>query len=474
MSTPHDGASWGIRNLDPVTDFNKVEAESKPILMADILSALSYALDLTEGQPMGHSVRTCLIAMRIGRTLGLSDAELRDLYFASLLKDAGCSSNSARIQKIFGGDELISKRNVKLVDWSSNLESIKFAFANTEREGTLRGKLSRMLKSLGPPTAVMDQVTKARCSRGAQIALELGFGKRVSGTIYALDEHWDGRGSPEHLQGGAIPILARVLCLAQTLEVLFQTFGLNEAMAIVRKRTGAWFDPEVTFAAVELELDDLFWAEIGDMARTNALHIETPATLEYAGESDIDQICRAFASIIDAKSTFTGEHSTRVTGYAVEIGEALEFDDARLAILRRASLLHDIGKLGVSNAILEKPGALDDDEFAQVKKHPYFTQQILALVQGFERITEVAAAHHERLDGRGYFQGLDASQLDTDMRILAVADVFDALSARRPYRDALPRHQVFEIMSREGGNALDLDCIDVLKGLYKCEVAQAA
>lgn len=451
------------------------DANPSPTLyIADILSALSYALDLTEGQPMGHSVRTCLIAMRLGQAINLPEHDQRDLYFASLLKDAGCSSNSVRIHKIFGGDELISKRNVKLIDWSSNLESIKFAFSNTERGGTFAMKLQTMLKSLGSPTAVMDGVTKARCTRGAQIALQLGFGKNVADAIYALDEHWDGKGSPEHKQGDSIPILARILCLAQTLEVLYQTFGLDEALAIVRKRTGSWFDPQVTFAAMSLETDSSFWMGISDSARTQALQLETPASVQAATESDIDQICEAFASIIDAKSTFTGEHSTRVTQYSLALADALEFDEDRRRVVKRAALLHDIGKLGVPNSILEKPGSLTDEEFAVIKRHPYHTQEILGHIAGFDRITEVAAAHHERLDGSGYFQGLDASKLDMDMRIIAAADVFDALSAKRPYRDALPIAKVMQIMEKESGSGLDETCVEILRDQFSTPEQLAA
>ena len=436
--------------------------EQGQLYTADILSALSYALDLTEGQPMGHSVRTCLIALRIGEILGLSDLERRDLYFASLLKDAGCSSNSVRIHKIFGGDELISKRHVKLIDWSSNLESIKFAFANTERGGTFGMKLQTMIRSLGTPRTIMDGVTKARCSRGAQIALQLGFGNSVAEAIYALDEHWNGKGSPEHLSGDSIPILARILCLAQTLEVLYQTFGLDEALSIVRKRTGSWFDPQVSFAAIALETETQFWLSLSDLSRHHLLHLESAACFEIATDASIDQICEAFASIIDAKSAFTGEHSVRVTRYSVHIAEALGLDSDQVRVVKRAALLHDIGKLGVPCSILEKPSKLSDVEFEVVKKHPYFTEQILGHIAGFDRITQVAAAHHERLDGKGYFQGLTASQLDIEMRMIAAADVFDALSAKRPYRDALPHEKVMEIMRSEAGTGLDPTCIEAL------------
>lgn len=430
--------------------------------VADILSALSFALDLTEGQPMGHAVRTCTIATRIGRVLGISESEMRDLYFACLLKDAGCSSNSVRIHKIFGGDELISKRNVKLIDWSSNLESIKFAFANTARGGTFGMKIQTMIKALGPPRAIMDSVTKARCSRGAQIALQLGFGTSVANAIYALDEHWDGKGSPERVSGEDIPLLARIMCLSQTLEVLFQAFGLEEALAIVRKRTGAWFDPQVAFAAMSLESDSTLWQSISAQGRPTTLQLESEAPFQIATDADIDQICEAFASIIDAKSAFTGEHSSRVTEYSVQIATALNLGADQRRVIRRSALLHDIGKLGVPSSILEKPGALTDEEFAVVRKHPYYTDQILRHIVGFERIAEVASAHHERLDGRGYFQGLDAGKLDVEMRIIAAADVFDALSAKRPYRDALPLPKVMEIMRGEAGSALDPECVEAL------------
>jgi HD-GYP domain-containing protein (c-di-GMP phosphodiesterase class II) len=152
-----------------------------------------------------------------------------------------------------------------------------------------------------------------------------------------------------------------------------------------------------------------------------------------------------------------------VCQYTLQIAQALGINGERLTMLRRASLLHDVGKLAVSNAILDKPGKPNDEEWASIKKHPYYTQQVLGQITGFERLADVACAHHERLDGRGYFRGLTADQLDLDMRIIAVADVYDALSAERPYRGALSPSEVFAIMDKDAGIALDADCIDVLK-----------
>ena len=182
-------------------------------------------------------------------------------------------------------------------------------------------------------------------------------------------------------------------------------------------------------------------------------------------DTSLDKVCQCFAEIIDAKSTFTGEHSTRVTGYALELAQYFQFEKERLKTLEHAALLHDIGKLGVSNSILEKPGRLDAEEFNKVKEHPYLSTKILTPIRGFERVTEIASAHHERLDGKGYWQGLSGDQLDLDMRILTVSDVFDALTARRPYRDAMSADEALKIMRKDEGTAFDPSCLRALEDI---------
>ncbi|RYG25010.1 HD domain-containing protein [bacterium] len=438
---------------------------SARVRYADILSALSYALDLVEGQSVGHAVRTCLISMRIAERLGLTEAEQADLYFAALLKDAGCSTNSVQIHINFGDDHG-AKKAVKLIDWTKKLDCLVFGLKTVHRDKSLPERLRRMVQTLNDPEAGMVEMTRTRCDRGAQIALQLGFGTPVAEAVRSLDEHWDGFGAPFGLKGEAVPILARILGLAQTLDVLVQATGRHAGFRTIRKRSGRWFDPIVVQAALSLEHDEVFWQTMGDDARNRALELATPATVRMVGEAGIDATCDAFASIIDAKSSFTASHSQRVTQYALDMGEMLGFDDARMAVLRRAGLLHDIGKLGVPTSVLEKPGKLTDAEFGIVRSHPLNTERILSMIDGFGRVTEVAAAHHERLDGRGYHRGIPAEMLDTDMRTLAVADVFDALSAERPYRGALPMAEVFAIMEREGGAALDLDLVRLLKEKY--------
>ncbi|HWD38456.1 MAG TPA: HD domain-containing phosphohydrolase [Fimbriimonas sp.] len=441
--------------------------------MADILSALSHALDMVEGQPRGHAARTAYIADRIADEIELDEGNRQEILYTSLLKDAGCSDNSARIHQIFGGDDLLTKNRVKVIDWSSKLESVKFAYANMERGGAVVQKLRRMVASLSTPDASMDALTRARCTRGAGIAKKLGFSDAVAEGVANVDEHWDGRGAPYKLSGERVPLYARIVGLAQTFEVFVSTFGLQAGLQMLQERNGKWFDPELVRAVFGFSQDTPFWsrhqAHLGDPNETLPSEIQGCE----ASATDIDAVCSAFAEIVDAKSDFTGQHSARVCEYSVELGRYFRFDSERLSILRRAALLHDLGKLGVSNAVLDKPGRLTEAEFAAVKLHPQFTDEILRRIEGFHRIADVASAHHERLNGSGYWQGFDSEQLDLDMRVVAVADVFDALSAERPYREALPLERVFSILDQESGTHLDPECVSAMKTLHRSSAVAA-
>lgn len=441
------------------------ETPHQTLCLAEVLSSLSYALDLTSGQVRGHAERTCLIGMRLGASVGMEEEALNSLYHALLMKDAGCSSNAARMFEIYGSDDIQAKYASKIVDWTNIIEAIKYAAAHTLPEGSLLARAGKMVKLAGIKN-VGDQLMLARCSRGAQIALSLGLGQETADCIKYLDEHWDGHGAPHHLVGDTIPLSARIACLAQTLEVFAQTFGLGPAYEMIRARSGRWFDPELVHAAHEFRQDDTFWNSVREMPHAALLGMDIQAATEAATDARVDSVCDAFAQIVDAKSQFTGEHSTRVCTYTLEIADGLGITGERRTTLRRAALLHDIGKLAVPNSVLDKNGKPTDEEWACIRRHPFHSQQILERIGGFERITQIAAAHHERLDGKGYFRGLTADVLSVEMRALAVADVFDALSANRPYRDAMSIDEVFSILDSE---SLDPDCVGILRDNYRTQ-----
>ena len=231
----------------------------------------------------------------------------------------------------------------------------------------------------------------------------LGFSEATREAIRTLDEHWDGHGMPEGLSGAAIPLLGRIVGLAQSVEVFASSFGVDAAIGIAIERRGRWFDPALVDALESFAEDDDFWAQLLSRSPERYLAaLEPEDQILIADEERLDDIARAFARVIDAKSPFTYLHSERVAELSVTIGRRLHFDEVELRDLRRAGMLHDIGKLGVSTLILDKPDRLTERERAEIRVHPAYTQRILERVTAFAGIVEIASAHPERLDGKGY------------------------------------------------------------------------
>jgi HD-GYP domain-containing protein (c-di-GMP phosphodiesterase class II) len=431
--------------------------------LSEILSALSYALDITEGQPQGHAVRSCLIGMRLAEAIGFPPAERGSLFYALLLKDLGCSSNASRLCGLFGADDRDLKREHKLTDWSEPMPALAYALRNAAPEASPLAKVMRVASLAVNERGSAREMVRTRCERGADIAAMLGFSQVTRDAIRSLDEHWDGRGLPCGLAGDAIPMAGRILGLAQSVEVFASAYGVESALAVAIERSGAWFDPALVGALRGLRRDTGFWEKVlGPDPAAPLATLEPEDQVLLADDARLDDIAAAFARVIDAKSPYTFRHSEGVAEAAVGIGLTLELEDAELRDLRRAGLLHDIGKLGVSNLILDKPGRLTEPEMAQVRLHPAFTQQILARVPAFESIVETASAHHERIDGKGYHRGLPGERLDACARALAVADVYEALSADRPYRAGLPRDEVMAILRRQTGAGLCPESVEAL------------
>jgi HD-GYP domain-containing protein (c-di-GMP phosphodiesterase class II) len=438
-----------------------VNAQPRRIALSEVIGGLSYALDLTEGEPPGHAVRSCLIGMRIAAEFGL-DAETRShLYYALLLKDAGCSANSARMAALFGADDHRAKRTSKRVNWSGRFPAFLWALRTVAPEGPTRRRLERLLaiKGEGEVTRALMQ---ARCDRGAEIAHLLGFAPATAEAIRALDEHWDGRGQPRGLRGEEIPVLGRILCLAQTAEIFHADGGLDAAWAVARRRRGGWFDPQLVDAFGVVCGDAAFWRMLPEL---DVSPWEPGDRLLVADDARLDAIAYAFAGVIDAKSPWTYRHSDRACVIVVGLAAALGAGDEELTDLRRAALLHDVGKLAVSNRILDKPAKLTPAELAKVREHPVVTRRILERVPGFGPLAPVAAAHHERLDGSGYPLGLAGEELTTPMRLLAVADVYEALTSERPYRAAMTSEEAIAIIRVQAPHHLDADAATALATL---------
>src|SRR5580700_7376996 len=421
------------------------------IRLSDVVSALSAALDLTEGQTMGHAVRSCILGMRIAEELHLPVQDSHDLYYALLLKDAGCSSNSARMHQILGSDDIRAKREVKFEDWTKpSLSGLRYLLRNVLPGSSLPRRLVKAVELGLEQNRNNAEVIGARCERGAEIARKIGLNQASADAIRSLDEHWSGAGYPEHRKGQQIPILARIMNVSQTLEVFASARGPAQAVRVVAERGGSWFDPEIVRIVTSLEHDEKLWERVqSENAREHVLQME-PGTAIRASAERIDNICRAFAEVIDAKSPYTFTHSMGVAEAAVDISEGLGLAPQTTAMVRRAALLHDVGKLNV-------------EEWRTMKMHPVYTKVILEKITGFKDLAFVAAAHHERLDGKGYPEGLTGEQLPLTARIICVGDVYQALCEKRPYRDSLPAKVVFGMMAEDASTRLDAECLTALK-----------
>jgi len=438
---------------------------SRPVAirLSGVLEGLSHALDLTEGHPRGHAARSSLIGLRIGQALGLSPIDQTELLYAMLLKDAGCSSNAPVVHDLFGGNDQEVKRAVWLRDWRRMPEQLAYAVQYVGKGSTFVARLRRFgrFAVLGRRGSG-ERIFTVRCERGAEIARKIGFSDRVPDAIRTMDEHWDGGGYPYGLRGEELPLFARIIGLAQVMEIFWGLGGPALAVAIARERSGRWFDPDLVDALQEIDGDNTFWQRLEHTSIEQDVLAHVPADLEaVADDARLDRIADAFALIIDAKSPFTFDHSRRVAQYALAINARLGDRAVDAVRLRRAALLHDVGKLTVPNRILDKPGTLDAEEWTLVRQHPAHTLSILERVPVFAEFAMDAANHHEWIDGHGYCRGLTGDALSTTARILAVADVVDALSADRPYRAGMPAERVRSILESEAGTHFDRPCVDV-------------
>jgi putative nucleotidyltransferase with HDIG domain len=448
--------------------------EPSGIRLAELLGALSQALDITEGQPEGHCIRCCWIGINVGRELGLSDPEIWELYYTLLLKDLGCSSNAARICQLYLTDDLSFKHDYKSIG-DRLPQVLGFVLSHTGMKAGLAERFRAIINILQNGGEIARELVETRCQQGAQIARQMHFSENVARGIQSLDEHWDGKGKPERLEGTAIPLYARIALLAQVVDVMHSSVGPVGARREVNQRSGTWFDPDVVAAFERVAEAADFWSTLIDPDLPATVLAMEPGQQEALVDDDyLDDIAAAFGKVVDAKSPYTSGHCERVTLFADMIAEEMGFDAEHRRKLRRAALLHDIGKLGVSNSVLDKPGKLDDAEWAQMRRHPTFSEEILSRITAFADIARVGHAHHERLDGKGYPRGVSAEAIDTDTRIVTTADIFDALTADRPYRPAMPVSKALEIMRDMVGTALDPLCVDALiAGLDRLTQAEA-
>lgn len=327
--------------------------------------------------------------MHIGEKLGMPTERLWELYYTLLLKDLGCSSNASRICELYLTDDLSFKRDFKWVDGSLP-QVLRFVLRHTGPNSDLIDRLKTLGGILTNGDEIAQELTLTRCTRGADIARQLRFPEAVALGIHALDEHWNGQGRPVGLQGAQIPLYSRIALLAQVIDVVNTADGKTAAVDEIKKRSGSWFDPELVEAFTAAASDNEFWATLNSAAiESRVLRLEPGGHEVSLDEDYFDDIAEAFGQVVDAKSPYTAGHSARVGLYTSLLSEAMEIPESRRRWLKRGALLHDVGKLGVSNSILDKPGKLDNIEWLAVQRHAAFTEAILGRISNFDELSRV-------------------------------------------------------------------------------------
>ncbi|ATG35702.1 putative metal dependent phosphohydrolase [Phaeobacter piscinae] len=460
---PDPGPGFAAASTGVLHDVTYPRVGGQTIQLGELLGALSHALDLTEGQPRGHCVRCCWIGMQVADYLHLSRQDRSDLYFTLLLKDLGCSSNAARISTLYRTDDLSFKRNFKFVD-DTTRKKLDFLLQHTGQGDSGFKRLKTVTGVIARSDSIATELIQTRCDRGAKIARLMRFSERIAGGIAALDEHWNGGGHPAGISRKDISLFSRIALMAQVTDVFALQYGSGAAADELESRAGSWFDPELVPVFTRVIRTPGFYDTLtSDRLETSVFSDPAARATLRVDDTYMDDISYAFSKVIDAKSPFTYGHSERVAHYTDMICETLGFELPHRRWMVRAGLLHDLGKLGVSNAILDKPGRLSDQEMKQMKLHPEFGYEVLRRISVFQDIADVVVAHHERLDGKGYPYGLGAADLTVEMRILTVADIFDAMTADRPYQSALPLEKAFATMDEMQGTAIDPEIHRALK-----------
>jgi HD-GYP domain-containing protein (c-di-GMP phosphodiesterase class II) len=401
------------------------------VRIAELVATLSYAADLGLGQPMAHCMRQTVVASRLAALAGASPAELEATYYLGLLMNVYCHADASEQAKWFGDDISFKGDGFEILDMST-ARMISFFLRRVGSHGT---GLERTRRLAAFPVAGPKQVVSfltTHSTLGAQFAQRIGLDDVVSLAIRQAYEQWDGKGYPNHLRADQICLPARLVQLASPVEVFGRRRGVNTAVAIARKHRGTQYDP----AVVDLFCDHApqLLDGLDQASDWDAILDAEPSLSRRVTGTALDQILEAMADLVDIKSPWLAGHSRGVANLVTEAARGLGYPPGEVSTLRRAALVHDLGRLGVSNAIWDKPGPLAEAERERVRLHPYLTDRMLARVGALDRSREIAARHHERLDGSGYPRGLTAASLTPPDRLLAAADAYHAMTERRPYR----------------------------------------
>jgi putative nucleotidyltransferase with HDIG domain len=397
-----------------------------------LLTALSRAFDLAEGRRPGHAQRVAYIGVYLANELGLDTGRIEEVFFGCLLHDIGMAAMPAAPRVDTG-------RGSRLISGSASARDVLASVPS------------------GGWAGVLEALTQ-HCDHGARIVRRLGLGEAVAKAVASHHDCWDGSGLPGSRSGHRVPVVARVVAVADRVESMIDAEGSpllvrRRGPQLVREMAGSELDPELAHTMAALASRDEFWLGFYD----NDL-AATLMSLNYGGmlgHEELFDFLGVLSDIVDARNGREPGRGRRVAELARRLALVCDMTERRADLVQVAALLQDIGTLGVPSHVLSKPDILTIDEMSVVQLHPIYARDILSEVPGLGAAAWWVGCHHERIDGKGYPGMLEGSEVPVEAQVIGMAEAFDALTSDRPYRRAMPPLDAFEVMRGLAGTRFD-------------------
>jgi HD-GYP domain-containing protein (c-di-GMP phosphodiesterase class II) len=424
--------------------------------LAEIVGSLSLATDLASGWPLEHGLRRSLIAVWLGTELGIDQGELSDTYYVALLGSVGCTIESALFAE-YTTDDIAAASRTATVDFTNRLSTTAFALRTF---GAGQPPVRRVRSLVSAAMAGNNQFQAVCRDVAVRVAEMIDIGESTQQALAQCHERWNGRGGPKRLRGEEIRLAARIFHIAHDAEIYHRLGGPEAAAAIVHRRAGRLYDPTVAerFAAIAPSLFRRLEAE----PIWEAVLAAEPAPVRELAEVDVDTVTESIAKFVDLRSSYTLGHSSAVGRLAAGAAMRLGLTKVEARTIRRAGLLHDLGRLGVPVAVWDRSQAWGELEWERARRHPALTELVLARWTTLGPIGTLAGLHHERLDGSGY-RGVTAAAQPVAARILAAADAYQTKLERRPHRAAVAPDVAATYLRDEAGRGrLDGDVVEAL------------
>ena len=416
------------------------------IRVAEVIGALSLATDLGIGVPLEHGLQSTLLAMRLADRLKVDAETAVQTYYACQLFYVGCTANADVAAVLFGADDALT-RYASPSRFGSRAEmTAGFLRAVAPPGGAPIMRASQLARRLPTVAKVVKHHLAAFCEVARMLTDRLGVVPSVAPLFAYVAERWDGKGEPGQARGDEIPLAMRIVQVARDAAFQRMLGGAEYAASVVRRRAGHAFDPEVV-AALAGEGAGILAIDTASAWDETLACEPRPGTL--LGGGSIDGALAAMGDFADLVSPYFVGHSAGVAMLAMNAARRCNFDMADVTTIRRAALIHDIGRVAVPARIWLEPGPLTPDDWEKVRLHPYHTERILHRSPFLAGLAGVACAHHERCDGSGYHRGTAAPGLTASARLLAAADAYQTKIEPRPHRAPLTPEQAAETLTRE-------------------------